>query len=86
MAQDILSRTNATFPTCSEQVCRHVIPRLVACATLRFNVDDIGAAAEALAKKGVAFRRRDNPWGHTLDFTDPEGNACQIRDEASFGP
>ncbi len=53
--------------------------------TLRFNVDDIDAAAEALTHKGVAFRRRDNPWGRTLDFTDPEGNACQIRGEAGFG-
>ena len=53
--------------------------------TLRFNVADIDGAAAALAKKGVAFRRRDNPWGRTLDFTDPEGNACQIRDEVGFG-
>ena len=53
--------------------------------TLRFNVDDIDAAAEALAKKGVAFHRRDNVWGRTLDFTEPEGNACKICDEAGFG-
>ena len=53
--------------------------------TLRFNVADIDAAAESLGEMGVAFRRRDNPWGRTLDFTDPEGNACQVRDEAGFG-
>ena len=54
--------------------------------TLRFNVAGLDAAAAALAKKGVAFHRRGNPCGRTLDFTDPEGNACQMRDEASFGP
>ena len=55
-------------------------------ATVPSQLGDIDAAAEALTRKGVAFHRRDNVWGRTLDFTDPEGNACQIRDEVGFGP
>ncbi len=39
MAKDILSRPSDTcFLTCSEQVCWHVIPRLVACETLQLSI------------------------------------------------
>ena len=52
---------------------------------LRFNVTDLDAAIEELRGKGVKLERRDNVWGSTAVFTDPDGNRCQLRDEASFG-
>jgi len=52
---------------------------------LRFNVADVEAAAVELNAKGVAVTRYDYDWGSTAEFVDPDGNACALRDEASFG-
>ncbi len=52
---------------------------------LRFNVADVEAAAQELEGKGVAVKRAVYDWGTVANFVDPDGNLCQIRDEASFG-
>ena len=52
---------------------------------LRFNVDDVDAAAALLAAKNIEVSIRREPWGTVADFTDPDGNRCSLRDEASFG-
>ncbi len=52
---------------------------------LRFNVADVEAAAQELEAKGVEVRRASHVWGTVASFTDPDGNLCQLRDEASFG-
>ena len=52
---------------------------------LRFNVADVEAAAEALEAKGIVVTRHVYDWGTTAEFVDPDGNACALRDEASFG-
>ena len=52
---------------------------------LRFNVDDVDAAAARLEANGVGVRIRREVWGTVADFVDPDGNRCSLRDEASFG-
>ena len=52
---------------------------------LRFNVDDVEAAAEVLEGRGVSVRIRREVWGTVGDFKDPDGNRCSLRDEATFG-
>ena len=52
---------------------------------LRFNVDDVAAAADVLSEKNVAVTVRHEKWGSVADFTDPDGNICALRDEATFG-
>ena len=52
---------------------------------LRFNVEDVAAAARHLSSKGVAVKLRKEVWGTLADFTDPDGNPCSLRDEATFG-
>ena len=52
---------------------------------LRFNVTDVEAAAQKLEGKGVEVKRAVYDWGTVANFVDPDGNLCQIRDEASFG-
>ena len=52
---------------------------------LRFNVEDVEATARQLSAKGVSVTLRREVWGTLADFTDPDGNACSLRDEASFG-
>ena len=51
---------------------------------LRFNVSDVEAAARELEAKGVAVRREVYDWGTIANFTDPDGNLCSLRDEATF--
>ena len=51
---------------------------------LRFNVDDVEDAARLLEAKGVDVNVRREVWGTVADFTDPDGNICSLRDEASF--
>lgn len=51
---------------------------------LRFNVTDVEAAAKELERKGVGVRRAKYDWGTVADLVDPDGNLCQLRDEASF--
>ncbi len=46
---------------------------------LRFNVDDVDAAAQELRAKGVAVTCRDFTWGKVATFLDPDGNACEFK-------
>ena len=52
---------------------------------IRFNVQDVESASAALQAKGIDVNIRREPWGTVADFTDPDGNVCSFRDEASFG-
>lgn len=47
---------------------------------LRFNVDDVKAAASELESKGVKVRVTEYSWGTVGTFTDPDGNACELKD------
>ncbi|WP_193171626.1 VOC family protein [Nisaea nitritireducens] len=51
---------------------------------LRFNVEDVEAAAAELRAKGVPIEVETYSWGTIANFTDPDGNLCSLRDEASF--
>lgn len=53
---------------------------------LRFNVTDVDDAAKLLSKKNVEISVRREVWGTVADFTDPDGNACSLREEATFLP
>jgi predicted enzyme related to lactoylglutathione lyase len=53
---------------------------------LRFNVEDVEAAASELRQMGVNVNIRREVWGTVADFVDPDGNCCSLRDEASFEP
>ena len=48
--------------------------------TLRFNVEDVSAAADLLEGKGVAVERKSFPWGQVATFADPDGNTCELKD------
>jgi len=52
---------------------------------LRFNVSDVEKAAKELSKRGADINVRREEWGIVADFTDPDGNICSLRDEATFG-
>lgn len=47
---------------------------------LRFNVVDVQKAAAVLQDKGVAVDVRTFDWGTVGTFTDPDGNACELKD------
>ncbi len=47
---------------------------------LRFNVDDVRAAAAWLRGRGVPVEVRDFDWGTVGTFIDPDGNACELKD------
>jgi len=51
---------------------------------LRFNVEDIDACVAELEQQGIKPKLRREPWGTIADFTDPDGNRCQLRDEGTF--
>ncbi len=51
---------------------------------LRFNVEDVEEAVGELRQKGVDVKIRREAWGTVADFTDPDGNICSLRDEATF--
>ncbi len=51
---------------------------------LRFNVEDVEAAAAELNAKGMSIEVNKAEWGTTAYFTDPDGNYCSLRDEATF--
>lgn len=48
--------------------------------TLRFNVEDVSAAADLLESKGVSVERKSFPWGQVATFADPDGNTCEPKD------
>ncbi len=47
---------------------------------LRFNVCDVKASAGLLEKHGVSVRIKTYNWGIVGTFTDPDGNACELKD------
>jgi lactoylglutathione lyase len=47
---------------------------------LRFNVDDVIAAAAMLERRGVSVAVRTFDWGVVGTFVDPDGNACELKD------
>ncbi len=47
---------------------------------LRFNVPDVAAVAETLRARGVPVEVRTYDWGVIGTFTDPDGNACELKD------
>lgn len=47
---------------------------------LRFNVNDVRAAAAELESKGVSVRVAEYGWGIVGAFIDPDGNACELKD------
>ena len=51
---------------------------------LRFNVENVEESAKILRGKGLDIAVRAEVWGTVADFTDPDGNYCSLRDEASF--
>ena len=51
---------------------------------LRFNVNDVDEAAKQLSMKNVDVKVRREVWGTVVDFADPDGNICSLRDEATF--
>lgn len=46
---------------------------------LRLNVQDVEACAELLRKRGVAVEIKAFDWGVVGTFTDPDGNACELK-------
>lgn len=58
--------------------------RLQSPVLLRFNVEDIDACIAELERQGVNAKLRRESWGTIADFTDPDGNRCQLRDEKTF--
>ncbi|MFI8749438.1 VOC family protein [Vreelandella lionensis] len=51
---------------------------------LRFNVDDLEVALAQVHAWGIQATIIENPWGRTINLTDPDGNRVGIRDEAGF--
>lgn len=47
---------------------------------LRFNVEDVPEAAAELEAKGIAVDLKRFDWGTVGTFTDPDGNACELKD------
>lgn len=47
---------------------------------LRFNVEDVQAAATWLKGRGVSVTVKTYDWGTVGTFIDPDGNACELKD------
>lgn len=47
---------------------------------LRFNVDDVKTASEALRARGVDVDYKEYEWGQVGTFCDPDGNKCELKD------
>ena len=46
---------------------------------LRFNVADVEVGANLLRKRGVVVETKMFDWGVVGTFTDPDGNACELK-------
>jgi lactoylglutathione lyase len=46
---------------------------------LRFNVQDVEVGADLLRKRGVRVEIKAFDWGVVGTFTDPDGNACELK-------
>lgn len=53
---------------------------------LRFNVDDVSAAADELQEKGVTVEVLRFDWGTIGVFYDPDGNRCELKDHWDAEP
>ncbi|MFT5999621.1 MAG: lactoylglutathione lyase [Neolewinella sp.] len=51
---------------------------------LRFNVNDVKAAADELIARGVDADYQEHAWGIVAKFRDPDGNLIALKDEAGF--
>ncbi|BBI51605.1 hypothetical protein HORIV_40260 [Vreelandella olivaria] len=51
---------------------------------LRFNVDDLEEALMEIRSWGIQATITQNPWGRTINISDPDGNRVGVRDEAGF--
>ena len=58
--------------------------RLQSPVLLRFNVESIDASIAELEQQGITTKVRRETWGTVVDFADPDGNRCQLRDERTF--
>lgn len=47
---------------------------------LRFNVEDVKVACDALAARGVYVEYKKFNWGEVGTFADPDGNKCELKD------
>ena len=46
---------------------------------VRFNVDDVSAAADAMRTQGVVVAVEEFSWGTVGTFRDPDGNLCEFK-------
>jgi lactoylglutathione lyase len=46
---------------------------------IRFNVEDVEAAANILRERGVAVVVKKYEWGTVGTFADPDGNKCELK-------
>ena len=46
---------------------------------LRFNVQDMRAAAKQLTERGVTVKIAEYDWGTVGTFADPDGNKCELK-------
>jgi lactoylglutathione lyase len=46
---------------------------------LRFNVDDVAAAADDLRQCGIEIDVQIHSWGTVGTFLDPDGNMCELK-------
>jgi len=46
---------------------------------IRFNVEDVDAAADLLEKRNVSLERKAFDWGTVATFSDPDGNPCELK-------
>lgn len=51
---------------------------------LRMNVANVRAEADRLISLGVKIDFQAHAWGTTAKFSDPDGNLCALRDDATF--
>jgi|TARA_R110000851_G_C13078906_1_gene565622 lactoylglutathione lyase len=51
---------------------------------LRFNVKDLEEALAEIRAWGIDADITENPWGRTINISDPDGNRVGVRDEAGF--
>ena len=47
---------------------------------LRFNVADVRHCASMLKAQGIDVQLKTFDWGNVGTFTDPDGNACELKD------
>ncbi|MBC8374887.1 MAG: VOC family protein [FCB group bacterium] len=51
---------------------------------LRMNVPDVKKMADNLVQKGIKVKYAEYAWGTVANFKDPDGNACEYKDDEKF--